>query len=72
VALTTQRSVAKESKGFKKLPTHPQTMILRASEPTPAGYAGSQGILTRTEPVTEYGEVLAATSSSHTLSVTAH
>jgi hypothetical protein len=53
VASTTQRSLAKESKGFKKLPTHTQTMILRASEPTPAGYAGSQGILTRTEPVTE-------------------
>jgi hypothetical protein len=31
VASTTQRSIAKESKGFKKLPTHTQTMILRAS-----------------------------------------
>jgi hypothetical protein len=49
-----------------------QTTILRASEPAPAGYADSQGILTHTEPVTEYGEVLAATSSSHALSVTAY
>jgi hypothetical protein len=47
-------------------------MILRASELTPAGYANGQGILFRTEPVPKYGEVLAATSSSHALSVTTH
>jgi hypothetical protein len=72
VASTTQSSIAKESKGFKKLPAHTQTMILRASEPDPAGYVNSQGVLAHTEPVTEYGEVLAATFSSHALSVTAH
>jgi hypothetical protein len=47
-------------------------MILRASERTPAGYADGQGILVRMEPVTNYGKVLAATSSSHALSVTTH
>jgi hypothetical protein len=72
VASTTQRATSKDSKGFKKLPTHTQLMILRASEPTAAGYADAQGLLLRTEPVTEYGEVLAATSSSHALSVTVH
>jgi hypothetical protein len=72
IASTHQRSTAKDSKGFKKLPAHTQTMILRASEPTPAGYADAQGTLVRTAPVTEYGEVLAATSSSHALSVTTH
>jgi hypothetical protein len=46
MASTNERSMAKESKGFKKLPTHTQTMILRASEPALAGYANSQGILT--------------------------
>jgi hypothetical protein len=47
-------------------------MILRASELAPAGYANGQGILFRTKPVPEYGEVLATTSSSHALSVTTH
>jgi hypothetical protein len=72
VASTHQRATAKDSKGFKKLPSHTQLMILRASEPTAAGYSDAQGTLLRTEPVTEYGEVLAATSSSHALSVTVH
>jgi hypothetical protein len=47
-------------------------MILQASEPAPTGYPDAQGILVRTEPVTKYGEVLAATLSSHALSVTNH
>lgn len=72
LASTAQRVVTKDSKGFKKLPAHTQTMILRASEPPTAGYADAQGKLLRTDPVTEYGEVLAATSSSHALSVTVH
>jgi hypothetical protein len=73
-ASTNQRSVAKESKGFKKLPVHTQTMILLppSLRARSAGYADAQGILTRSEPLTKYGEVLAATSSSHALSVTAH
>jgi hypothetical protein len=72
VASTTQRATSKDAKSFKKLPAHTQLMILRASEPTAAGYSDAQGTLLRTEPVTEYGEVLAATSSSHALSVTVH
>jgi hypothetical protein len=72
VASTTQRATSKDSKGFKKLPAHMQLMILRASKPTAAGYANTQGLLLCTEPITAYGEVLAATSSSHALSVMVH
>jgi hypothetical protein len=73
MASTMQRANSKDSKGFKKLPTHTQLMILCASEPTAAGCANAQGLLLRTEPVTEYGEVLAATLSSNALlSVTVH
>jgi hypothetical protein len=72
VASTNQRTKTKDLKGFTKLPAHTQLMILRASEPVAAGYMDAQGNLLRTEPVNEYGEVLAATSSSHALSVTVH
>jgi hypothetical protein len=61
---TAQRVVTKDSKGFKKLPAQTQTMFFCASEPPMAGYANAQGKLLSTGPVTEYGEVLAATSSS--------
>jgi hypothetical protein len=62
----------KETKGFKKVPAHTHTMILQATESAPTCYAKAQGTLVRTEPVIEYSEVLAATLSSHALSVTTH
>lgn len=69
---TAQRLHATSTKGFRKIPIFTQKMILRASEPSPSGYADSNGTLLRTEPVAEYAEVLATTSSSHALSVTMH
>jgi hypothetical protein len=50
IASTTQCAMAKDTKGFKKLPTHTQQMILWASEPTAVGYIDAQGKLLRTEP----------------------
>jgi hypothetical protein len=69
---TAQRLHASSTKGFRKIPIFTQKMILRASEPSPSGYADANGLLLRTDPVAEYAEVLAATSSSHALSVTMH
>jgi hypothetical protein len=72
VASTTQQATSKDSKGFKKFPTHMQLMILQASESTSVHYANAQGMLLHTDTVTKYGEVLATTLSSHTLLVMVH
>jgi hypothetical protein len=72
MASTTQQAMLKDSKGFNKLPTHMQLMILQASESTSVHYANAQGMLLHTDTVTKYGEVLATTLSSHTLLVMVH
>ena len=57
------------NKVFKKFPSPVQKMILRASEPDPAGYCAPNGTLNRTAPVSTYMEILASGSSAQALAV---
>lgn len=62
--VTPDSSPSKSKDRFAGFPSHLQTMILMASEPIPAGTEDADGnyILTRTEPVASYLELLKATT----------